>query len=170
MSRRLRLRSWLAMSSFLLLLSLFPVRAHAEGRDRVQFVNDIVIREGEEAHDVVCILCSIEVDGTVHNDIVAVLGSIHVRGAAEHDAVAILGNISIGDDSSIAHDVVVIAGSLHMAPHATVGNDRVVFPFIFFLLPFLVFAAFVVLIIWALRRLFSRNRPIYGIPPPGPRL
>jgi hypothetical protein len=140
--------------------------AHAEGRDVVEFGNDIVVHEGEEAHDTVCFLCSIEVDGTVHGDMVAFLGNIHVRGHAERDAVVFLGNITLGENASIDRDVVVFAGSLRNAPGSSIGNDRVVFPVFLFFIPFLVFAGIIVLIVWAIRALVYRDRPVYPMPPP----
>ncbi len=142
------------------------VMAHAEGRDIVEFGNDIVVHEGEEAHDTVCFLCSIEVDGTVHGDMVAFLGNIHVRGHAERDAVVFLGSITLGENASIDRDVVVFAGSLHNAPGSSIGNDRVVFPAFLFLLPLLIFAGIIVLIVWAIRALVYRNQPVYPMPPP----
>ena len=108
-------RSCLGLA-ILLLCAGFCTAAHAEGRDVVEFGNDIVVHEGEETHDTVCFLCSIEVDGTVHGDMVAFLGNIHVRGHAERDAVVFLGNITLADNASIDRDVVVFAGSLHNAP------------------------------------------------------
>jgi hypothetical protein len=140
--------------------------AHAEGRDVVEFGNDIVVHEGEEVHDTVCFLCSIEVDGTAHGDMVAFLGSIHVRGHAERDAVAFLGNITLGENASIDRDVVVFAGSLHKAPGSSIGNDRVVFPVFLFFFPLMVFAGIIVLIVWAIRALVYRDRPVYPMPPP----
>jgi hypothetical protein len=80
--------------------------------------------------------------------------------------VVFLGNITLGDNASIDHDVVIFAGSLHTGPGATVGRDRVVFPFFVFLLPFLFAAGILVLIIWAIRALMSRSRPVYPMPPP----
>jgi len=158
------LKTGLFAALFCMLLT--PVAARAEDGDIVHFSQNIVVHEGEEARDVVCFLCSIEVDGTVHRDMVAFLGNIHVRGHAEHDAVAFLGNVTLGDNASIDHDVVVFAGSLHLGSGATVGNDRVVFPLFLFVLPLLLFAGIVALIIWALRALLSRNRPVYPMPPP----
>jgi len=140
--------------------------ARAQSRDQVQFGNDIVVHEGEEAHDAVCFLCSIEIDGTLHGDAVAFLGNIRVRGHAERDAVAFLGNISLGDNASIDRDVVVFAGNLHTGPGSTIGNDRVVFPLILFMLPFLLLAGFIALIVWAIRALTYRSRPVYPMPPP----
>jgi hypothetical protein len=142
------------------------VSARAEGRDIVEFGNDIVVHEGEEAHDTVCFLCSIEVDGTVHGDMVAFLGNIRVRGHAERDAVAFLGNISLGENASIDRDVVVFAGSLHNGPGSSIGNDRVVFPRFLFLMPLAVLAGIIALIVWAIRSLAYRDRPVYPMPPP----
>jgi hypothetical protein len=140
--------------------------AHADGRDIVEFGNDIVVHEGEEAHDTVCFLCSIEVDGTVHGDMVAFLGNIHVRGHAERDAVVFLGNITLSENSSIDRDVVVFAGSLHNAPGSTIGNDRVIFPVFLLFLPLLIFAGIIFLLVWAIRALVYRDRPVYPMPPP----
>ncbi len=149
------------------LVCLFaPSAARAQGRDFVQFGNDIVVRNGEEVHDAVCFLCSIEIDGTVNGDTVAFLGNIHVRGHAQRDAVVFLGNVTLGENASIEHDVVVFAGNLRLGPGASVGNDRVVFPFVLLLMPFLLVAAFVGLIVWAVRALVYRNRPAYPMPPP----
>ena len=145
---------------------LAPVIAHAQGRDIVEFGNNIVVHEGEEAHDTVCFLCSIEVDGTVHGDMVAFLGNIRVHGHAEHDAVAFLGNVTLGDNASIDQDVVVFAGNLRMGAGATVGNDRVVFPIFLLFLPILLFVGVVAFIVWAIKALVYRNRPVYPMPPP----
>lgn len=143
-----------------------PPTARADGRDIVEFGNDITVHAGDEAHDVVCFLCSIEVDGTAHGDTVAFIGNIRVRGHAERDAVVFLGNVSLGENASIDRDVVVFAGSLRNAPGSAIGNDRVVFPFALFLMPLLVMAGFIALVIWAVRALTYRNRPVYPMPPP----
>jgi len=143
-----------------------PSLAHSQERDAVQFANNIVIHEGEEVHDAVCFLCSIENDGTVHGDMVAFVGNIHVRGHAEHDAVAFLGNISLGENASIDHDAVVFAGSLRNGPGSSIGRDRVVFPLFLFLLPLLFVLGFIALIVWSIRALVYRNRPVYPMPPP----
>jgi hypothetical protein len=143
-----------------------PLRAHAQSRDVVQFGNDVVVHENEEVHDVVCLLCSIQLDGTAHGDLVAILGSIHVRGHGEHDAVVILGGITLGENASIANDAVVIAGSLRTAPGSSIGRDRVAFPIVLFALPILIFFGMIALIVWAVRALMYRPRPVYPMPPP----
>jgi hypothetical protein len=160
------------MSKFQLTLAMaviclsMPLAARAEDGDIVHFSQNIVVPEGQEARDVVCFFCSIEVDGTVNRDMVAFLGNIHVKGHAEHDAVAFLGNVTIGDNASIDHDVVVFAGNLHLGDGATIGNDRVVFPVFVFILPFLLVLGVIVLIIWAIRSLLTRGQPVYPMPPP----
>ena len=159
-----------ALRRLTILAALFcifaPPAARAQTRDQVQFGNNIVVREGEEAHDAVCFFCSIEIDGTLRGDAVAFLGNIRVRGHAERDAVAFLGNISVGDNASIERDVVVFAGNLHVGDGGTIGNDRVVFPAILFALPLLVLGGILALIIWAIRALTDRSRPVYPMPPP----
>ncbi len=149
-----------------LLCLVLPLTAHAQGRDQVQFGNKIVVHDGEEAHDTVCFACSIEIDGTVHGDAVAILGNIRVNGHAEHDAVAILGDISLGQNAGVGRDSVVIGGNLNAAEGSSVGNDRVVFPLILFTLPFVMLAGIVALIVWAIRSLVYRSRPVYPMPPP----
>ena len=160
----------IALSRLAILAALFCIfasaAARAQSRDQVQFGNNIVVREGEEAHDAVCFACSIEIDGTLHGDAVAFLGNIRVRGHAEQDAVAFLGNISVGDNASIERDVVVFAGNLHTGNGATIGNDRVIFPAILFAVPLLVVGGIIALIIWAIHELTYRNRPVYPMPPP----
>jgi acetyltransferase-like isoleucine patch superfamily enzyme len=148
------------------LLCLIAPLVHAQSRDTVQFGNDIVVHEGEEAHDAVCFGCSIEVDGTLHGDAVAFFGNIRVNGHAEHDTVAFLGNVTLGENASVERDVVVFAGSLHSGAGSTVGNDRVVFPFFLIILPFLMLAGIIMLIAWAIRSLAFRSRQVYPMPPP----
>jgi hypothetical protein len=162
---RLRSRSCLVLAAIAVILSA-TAAAHAQGRDIVEFGNEIVVHDGEEAHDTVCFLCSIEVDGTVHGDMVAFLGNIRVRGHAEQDAVAFLGNISLGENASIERDVVVFAGTLRNAPGSTIGRDRVVFPVVILMIPLLFLMGIVGLIVWAIRTLVYRNRTVYPMPPP----
>ena len=145
-----------------LLGATFPALADNHS-DRVHFGHDIVIAEGQEAHDAVCFLCSIEINGTVHGDTVAFLGSITIRGHADRDVVDFAGNVDMGQGASIGRDVVVFAGSLHSDSSNTIGRDSVVFPFFIFLIPIGVFVS----IVWLIVHLIRRNRVIYPPPPPG---
>jgi hypothetical protein len=143
-----------------------PRAAHADGRDVVEFGDNIVVHAGDEVHDTVCFFCTIEVDGTVHGDMVAILGNIRLRGHADRDAVVILGSMSLGENASVDRDAVVILGSLRTATGATIGNDRVVIPTFVILFPLLIFASFIALIIWAVRAILNRPKPVYPMPPP----
>lgn len=140
------------------------VHAGTEGQDMVHFGDRIVVPRGQEARDVVCIFCSVEVDGTVDRDIVAILGSVQVRGTAAHDVVAIAGNVSVADNASIGHDVVVVGGSRHLASTAVIGHESVIIPPIVIALPFLVMVGIILIVVRFFRWLMYRNRPVYGLP------
>ncbi len=140
------------------------VHAATDRQDVVHFASRVVIGPGQEARDVVCILCSVEVDGTVDRDIVAILGSVQVRGTAAHDVVAIAGNVSVAENASIGHDLVVIGGSRRLASTAVIGHESVIIMPIVILLPFLVVALIIWMIVRFFRWLFYRNRPMYGLP------
>jgi hypothetical protein len=147
----------------ILLLGVAVPKAHA-GNDRVAFLNDIVVPEGEEAHDAVCFLCSIRVEGDLRGDAVAFLGSVHAKGHIQGDVVTFLGGVDLGDNATIGKNCVIFAGSMHHHNGNQIGKDLVVFPLVLFLLPFLLLIAF----IYGIRALFFRPRYVYP-PPPMPR-
>lgn len=145
---------------------LVPRWAHADdNKDRVQFGNDIVIHEGEEVQDAVCFFCSVENQGEIHGDSVVFFGNTRLRGKADGDVVTFVGNTSLGDGGSIGGDTVVFGGRLRTADGTSIGGDRVVFPFIILLVPLFLLAGVVAVIVWAIRLIVYRPRPVYGIPP-----
>jgi hypothetical protein len=153
---------------FLAVLALFFVaaavpRAHADD-DRVSFFNSINVGEGEEAHDLVCILCSIRIDGTAHGDTVAILGSIRSNGPIDGDAVTILGNINLGRDARIGGDCVAVLGSVRHYTSNQVGQNLVEIPFVLLLIPIFFFIG----IIYLIRMAVYRSRLPYPMPPPPP--
>lgn len=160
----MRRMHWPAVLAFFFGALFFGARAaHADDHaDRVHFGHNIVVQNGEEAHDTVCFLCSIEIDGTVHGDAVAFLGRVTVRGHAERDVVSFLGGVDVGEGATIGRDCVVFAGNLHTSGPNSIGRDSVVFPFFIFLIPI----GFLIFIIWLVVHLIRRNRVIYP-PPPG---
>ena len=154
--------------TFLAVLALFFVaaavpRAHADD-DRVSFFNSIDVPEGEEAHDLVCILCSIHLEGAAHGDAVAILGSIRANGPIDGDAVSILGNINLGPDAHVGGDCVSVLGSVRHSTSNQVGKDLVQIPFALLLIPVLFFAG----ILYLIRTLVYRSRMPYPMPPPPP--
>ncbi len=132
--------------------------------DRVSFFHSINVAEGEEAHDLVCIMCSIHIDGHVHGDTVAILGSIRSNGPMDGDAVSILGNINLGQDAHVNGDCVAVLGSVKHFTSGQIGHEVVQIPFALILIPVLIFFFLVYLI----RTLIWRARLPYPMPPPPP--
>jgi hypothetical protein len=153
---------------FLALVALFFIaaavpRAHADD-DRVSFFNSINVADGEEAHDLVCIFCSIHNDGAVHGDTVAILGSIRSNGSIDGNAVSILGNINLGHEAHIGQNCVAVLGSVTHYAHGQIGENLVQIPFALLLIPVLFFVG----IIYLIRMLVFRSRLPYPMPPPPP--
>src|SRR5271165_1852799 len=113
---------WLLLSALLFVVAT-PPALHAGGKgDRVQVGRSIVVEEGEEAGDVVCIGCSIHMMGTC-GDVVAVGGSITIDGTVKGDVVAVGGGMHLDENASISGDVVTVGGGLSRHPHAVVKGD-----------------------------------------------
>ena len=106
----------------LLFLSLTAPALAADNGDRVHIGQSITVAEGEDAGDLVCIGCSIRMQGTC-GDLVAIGGSIIVDGEARGDAVAVGGGIRLGENASIDGDVVTVGGRLWRHPNATVKGS-----------------------------------------------
>lgn len=146
-----------------LFFSVSALHARADG-DRVSFFHDISISSDEEAHDTVCILCSIRASGPIHGDAVAILGSIHADAPIEGDVVTILGNVSLGEDGSVGKDCVVLLGSVTHHNGRQVGRDLVQFPLGLIFVPLMVF----IFLVYVIRSLVRRSYVPYPMPPPPP--
>jgi hypothetical protein len=92
--------------------------------DRVQFARNIHISEDESVGDVVCIACSIRIEGTC-GDVVAIGGSIMVTGDVRGDAVAVGGSMQLDNDANVDGDAVTVGGRLWRNGNATVKGDMV---------------------------------------------
>lgn len=156
-------RRWLSLCFAVLMMLACVSRAHASS-DRVSFMHDIVIDNGEEAGDAVCFLCSIRVDGgKVSGDAVAFLGSVHLDGEISGDVVSFLGDVALRDQSRIGGDCVVFGGPLRLEGQSTIDGERVDFPWILVMMPF----ALLALMIYGIVALFRRRRyAAYPMPPP----
>ncbi len=144
----------------LLLLATSVAVAETRGKgDRVQVGHSIVVEEGEEIGNVVCIGCSIHIMGTC-GDVVAVGGSIIIDGTVKGDAVAVGGGIHLDENASISGDVVTVGGGLLRHPNAVVKGDvssqsgALIFLGLI-LVPLIPVVLMVALIIW----LVKPNRP-----------
>ena len=98
-----------------------PQRRHIG--DVVRFANDAVIKEGEDAGDVVVIFGDATVDGRA-SDVVVVFGTAKVNGTIRGDFVVPLGSAELGPNAHIEGDTVIVGGDLHADPSARNGPPR----------------------------------------------
>jgi predicted acyltransferase (DUF342 family) len=95
---------------------------HAFDGDRVQFGRSITIGQDEEVADVVCIGCSIRIDGTAA-DAVAIGGRITVNGTVTGDLVVVGGGASLGENAIVDGDVATVGGRLSRHSNSVVKGD-----------------------------------------------
>ena len=111
----------LSFLTLFLLLIAAPALYASDG-DQVHFGQSILVGEDENAGDLVCIACSIHMQGT-SGDIVAIGGSVTVDGDGKGDVVAIGGAVHLNENASVAGDVVTIGGRLWRHPNAVVKGS-----------------------------------------------
>jgi hypothetical protein len=153
----------------ILLLSVFVPLAFAKGKsDRVQFGSSIHVSEGEQAGDLVCIGCSVFVQGSC-GDIAVIGGSVLVEGDVRGDVAIVGGSAKFGENATVAGDVAVVGGHILRDPGATIKGDvsqkggAYVLPLLFVipLIPIILIVA----LIWYL--LSRPRRPVPQQPYPG---
>jgi len=107
---------------FLLLVLLFACTLAANAKERVMFGDDIYVGPDETLDEVVCIFCSVTIDGHV-GDAVAIMGGMRINGEVQQDAVAIMGGMDIY--GQIHGDLAAIMGGAKLHSGASVGGDAV---------------------------------------------
>jgi hypothetical protein len=130
------------------------------GGDRVQFGKSIRVDEGEAAGDLVCIGCSIYMQGSC-GDVVAIGGSVLIDGEVSGDVVTVGGSAKLTDRAKIAGDVATVGGGLSRDPEAVIGGDVSTQPGgyilpLLIIIPLLPVIAIIALIWWLVTR---NNRP-----------
>lgn len=130
----------------------------AKDGDMIQVGKSITVAQNEEAGDIVCIGCSVHMEGSC-GDLVVIAGSATIDGDVKGDAVAILGSIHLEEDASVSGDVATVGGRVWRNPNATVKGDissRSGVPLLIglFVAPLLPLILIVILIVW----LVNRNR------------
>jgi hypothetical protein len=140
----------------LLLVIVMPRALHARNGDQVHFGQSITVGEDESAGSLVCIGCSIRMEGT-SEDVVAVGGSIVVDGTVKGSIVAVGGDVRLGDNASIFEDVVTVGGHVSRHPSAVVKGDitqqsGTLLLLGIFLVPVLPLILIVALVVWLVRR------------------
>lgn len=150
----------LASACALLVLLLSSCQAFAGNGDRVHFAKSIYVAEGENAGDLICLGCSIRMEGTC-GDLVAIGGSVSVDGDVKGDAVAVGGSMQLAGHATVAGDAVAVGGRVWRHPEAVVKGDVVsrsgapVFLALFFglvVVPLLPIIVIIALVVWLVRR------------------
>lgn len=100
------------------------IRVHGSREDRVSVGNSIHIAADESARDVVCVGCSIEIEGTISGEVVAVGGSVRVLGTVARDVVAVGGSVEVEDGGEIGGEATAIGGGVDVAEGGTVLGSR----------------------------------------------
>ena len=88
------------------------IHVRPSGDERVSIGRSIHVEKGESASNVVCIGCSIQIDGHDSGDAVAIGGSVKVTGTVEGNAVAVGGSVKVADGAVVEGDGVSVGGSV----------------------------------------------------------
>jgi len=142
------------------MVALFSSLGNAEqSGDRVQIGNDIIVQAGENAGDVVCVLCSIRMRGQARGDVVAVAGSVTLEGGAQigQGVTVVLGSARLQSATQVAGDVVVVGGALRRDPQAVIAGsitslEGTGWMVLILLVPLLLLGGIVALFVWLVRR------------------
>lgn len=150
----------------IVLLALASSAAFARGKgDQVQFGKSIQVGDTESAGSLVCVGCSIHVQGTCE-DIAVVGGSVLIDGTVKGDIAVLGGSVRLTENAQVTGDVAVMGGHVSRDPGATIKGDVAqqggawVLPLVI-IIPLIPVALLVALIWWLLKR---PSRPVQ--PPP----
>ena len=121
-------------------------------KDQVSIGGNIDIAAGQSVRDVVCVGCSVTVEGSVERDLVVVAGTALVSGSVGRDVTVVGGGLTLASGAAIGRDAVSVGGSLSADPGSRVGRDHtsVGVPFGHFwppIIPLLTFVGLAVLLL-----------------------
>jgi hypothetical protein len=123
-----------------LLLTVLALPLAAQRGERVMVGEDIFVGSDEVLGEVVCIGCSIRIEGRVERAAVAIGGNIDVVGETGREVVAIGGNVNVTGrtgrevvavggnvtvSGSVGHELVAVFGDVNLREGAEVANDVV---------------------------------------------
>lgn len=100
------------------------IRVRGSREDRVSVGRSIHIAEDESARDVVCVGCSIEIEGAISGEAVAVGGSVRVLGSVARDVVAVGGSVEVEDGGEVGGEATAIGGGVDVAEGGSVLGRR----------------------------------------------
>jgi hypothetical protein len=157
----------LRLSACVVFAALLTTIALADSpRDRTQVGNNIYVGPDETIAEATCFGCSVRIRGHVDGDVTVFGGRMVVEDQGEigGDAVDFGGSVRLDKSVKVNGDVCVFGGRFHRDPAASIGGDIVDFSGPAWLilivgLPFVLFGAFVALIIFIVRRLTRPSVP-----------
>jgi len=115
--------------------------------DVARFGEDLVIRAGETANEVVCFRCSVKVEGAITGDLAVFAGSLEVKGKVAGDVAVFLGNVRLGDGAEVSGDIAVFGGKIDRDPGARVSGEVVAMPNLLWLILFFAFLGLVITLV-----------------------
>lgn len=153
-------RAHLMVSAFTFILIAASGPLYASGGDRVQIGRSIAIAENEDTGSVVCIGCSIRIDGT-SDEAVAIGGNIIVTGTVKGDLAVVGGSATLEDNAIVDGDVSTVGGNVSRHAGAVVKgavNSVAGTPVLLGLLlvPLILVGLFIALIVWLVK---PKRRP-----------
>jgi cytoskeletal protein CcmA (bactofilin family) len=161
------LRSLRLVSTCMLICVALSTAALAKDSDRTHVGQSITVGPDEEVSEATCFGCSIHVRGHVTGDVTAFGGSIVIEGQGQvnGDATVFGGDIRLDKDVKVAGDVAVFGGRVRRDPAASVGGEITNMSgagwiVLIFLLPLVVLGAFIVLVVWLIRRILRPSVPV----------
>jgi len=99
------------------------IKVRGSGDDRVSIGRSIRVAKGERAGEVVCVGCSVDIEGEVDDNAVAVGGSVRVAGMVGGDAVAVGGSVLVEDGGLVEGEGVSIGGSTETRGSGAIEGD-----------------------------------------------
>jgi uncharacterized RDD family membrane protein YckC len=93
-------------------------RRHGHGEERVAVMQDVVLKPGDRASEVVVVFGNATIDGDVDGDVVVVAGKANINGKVGGEVVLVLSSADLGPDAEINGQTTVIGGPLNADPGA----------------------------------------------------
>jgi hypothetical protein len=101
------------------------IHVRPSGDERVSIGRSIHLEKGETASNVVCIGCSVVIDGHDTGDAVAIGGSVRVTGTVEGNAVSVGSSVQVGDGAVVEGDAVSVGSGVHTSGSGEVRGETV---------------------------------------------
>jgi len=117
-------------NTILLVLLSLPglVFAQNEDDEQTSFLFSVTISKGTTADDVICILCSAEIQGKLTGDLVLIGGNAEIAGSVDGDVVVVGGWIR--NRGSIGGEALTLGANVEQLPGGQISGEVESFPWI----------------------------------------